>query len=70
MYLGSRFESGELWRSDVGSVVQQVVFCSLSGVQEVQTALVTAEHILLLQRHKQSVTCDECRLLVSITSSL
>lgn len=55
VYLGSRFESGELWGSDVGSVVQQVVFCSLSGVQEVQTALVTAEHVLLLQRHKQNV---------------
>lgn len=56
MYLGSRFESAELWRSEVGSVVQQFVFHEFSNEQEVKTALVTAEHVLPLHTKTDKVT--------------
>lgn len=51
VYLRSRFKSAELRRSDVGSVMQLFVLDTFSHEQEVEAALITAEHMLLLQTH-------------------
>lgn len=52
-HLGSWFEPDELRWSDVGSVVN-LVLDTFSDVQEVETTLITAEHVLLL--HTQTHT--------------
>lgn len=61
MYLGSRFESAELWRSDVGSVMQQFVFSTFSNKQEVEATLITAEHVLPLHTHMHTHTDSKVR---------
>lgn len=45
----------------MGSVMQLVVFHSLFDVQEVETTLITAEHVFLLQTHKHSGFCIRVR---------
>lgn len=54
VYLRSGFKSAELCRFDVGSVMQLFVLDTFSNEQEVEAALITAEHMLLLQTHTEN----------------